>query len=79
MSMNEKQKDIAIWTAMILAAMLVFPPFEDGYRCGGYQFILRVPDACAMNIPRLLIQWLGVILVGGILWLSESEKDDKEK
>ncbi len=74
--MNSNQKVTAITVASILAAMLLFPPYEPGLSCELYDFILRPYGFCVINIPRLLVQWLGVIVIGGIVyWVQKDEED----
>ena len=66
--MNGDQRTTAINVACVIGAMILFPPYHYvPVRCGGYDFILAVHDICTINIPRLLLQWLCVILVGGIV------------
>ena len=80
--MNDNQKSTAICVAMFLALMMIFPPLQhSGSSCGGYDFILRVPNYCTINIPRLLLQWLCVVVVGGIVYWTEEndEENDEEK
>jgi len=77
-NMNEAQESVAGWTAIAIAAMLVFPPLT-GSSCNGYDFIFSL-GYCKVNIPLLLLQWLGVLLVGGIFYFiagRENESNDE--
>lgn len=73
--MNKDQKTTAYFVAAVLTIMLMFPP-TDG--CG-YKRLVNISRLCPMDIPRLLVQWLGVVLIGGLVWWAEKKEDDKEK
>lgn len=74
--MNANQKDTAMVVAAILATMMLFPPYVSNVSCGGYDFILATPKWCNINIPRLLIQWLCVIVVGAIMCVVQKDDDE---
>lgn len=71
--MNKKQQTILMVTAILVTAMLLFPPYT--YRSvantysTGYGFIFDLSRNAAVNIPLLLTQWLGVLIVGAIAFL----------
>ncbi len=80
--MNRKQRCALIASAVIIALMLLFPPFHWPRGLGGpvdnrgYGFLFDVPDGGpTVNIGTLLVQWLGVILVAGILWFAFQDKN----
>lgn len=59
----------------IIAAMFIYPPFQVIANNGmtfnmGYEWIFDSPKRGGMvanvNVPMLLIQWVGVLIVGGI-------------
>jgi hypothetical protein len=55
----------------VLVAMIVYPPFYLVVANGavlnkGYHWIFRPPDMATVNVSMLLIQWIGVLVVGGI-------------
>lgn len=69
--MNEKQRNVLFWMAGIIALMLLFPPSR-------YDFIF---SARRIDGGILIIQWIGVFLVGGILLyaLKGNSKDSESK
>ena len=82
--MNKTQRIILIIVTIVIFLMLLFPPFLVTGPLGitynwGYSFILyppsyKVPNVnntyySIMDIKRLLVQWVGVLIIGGILWI----------
>ena len=78
--MKKNQRIVLFATAMILIAMLLFPPFKSQYLQGvtvnaGYAFILKPPTyklynsayKSQVNLALLGLQYLIVATVGGIL------------
>lgn len=74
-AMSQNQKRILMAVLAIVAAMLVFPPFQVINSNGmafnmGYGWIFDSPKrgsiTANVNIPMLLTQWVGVLIVGGI-------------
>jgi hypothetical protein len=44
----------------------------------GYAFLFDVPDGRpTVNAGTLVVQWVGVIVVGGILWFAFQDKKNK--
>lgn len=76
--MNKKQKNILITVIVTIITMLIFPPFQVINRWGvaynmGYGWLFSPPMSMGMvtanvNITMLIIQWLGVLIVGGIAY-----------
>lgn len=73
--MNKNQQRILIGIVIIVAAMLVYPPFKVTAHNGaifnmGYDWILAPPKrgyiVATVNASMLMIQWIGVLIVGGI-------------
>lgn len=73
--MSQNQKRILMAVLAIVAAMFVYPPFQVINNNGmafnmGYGWIFDSPKRVSMvanvNVPMLLIQWVGVLIVGGI-------------
>ncbi|WP_100638212.1 DUF4339 domain-containing protein [Marinobacter salexigens] len=69
---------IVLWVVIIITiGMILYPPFQVTYqgtvRNMGYHFLLSPPAAgrlvASVNGSFLLIQLLGVAIVGGALWL----------
>jgi hypothetical protein len=82
--MNTKQTKILKWAIAVITIMLLFPPFEAyhlkiGTVKSGYAFIfsgLETSGSIAANInaSQLIVQWLGVLIITGLLCLVY--KDD---
>ena len=76
--MNGKQKGILIWSAIIIVLITLFPPFlyltpwEEAYT--EYDFLFAATDASQIYIPFVLIEYLGVIIVAGLLVWAFKEK-----
>ncbi|OPY82514.1 MAG: hypothetical protein A4E65_00814 [Syntrophorhabdus sp. PtaU1.Bin153] len=75
--MNKKQRWILFSCAAIIALMLLFPPFyyptglHGPTRNMGYAFLFNAPESeSTVNIGTLLVQWIGVLIVGAILWFA---------
>ena len=69
--MNQIQRYIMVAVITILVAMIAYPPFHSVFANGavsnkGYHWIFRPPDMATVNVSMLLIQWIGVLVVGGI-------------
>ena len=74
--MNGDQKFVAYVAYIILGLMLLFPPYEN---CDSYHtLILKAKSYCDVDIPLLLIQWLCVIMVGGIAYFVEGNKNKND-
>ena len=78
--MNEKQKHVLIAVAAIIALMLLYPPFQmfTGTRIHrtGYDWLFDLPQRAVVDIGTLGLQWVGVLIVGGIIFfvLKDGEK-----
>ena len=77
--MNERQRTILVVVGVIIALMLFFPPYtvvagSPGRVIeSGYTLILNLPRGATVDIGMLLVQWLGVVVVGVIaLFLSKN-------
>lgn len=87
--MNPNQKRIIIAMITIIVAMLLWPPFQvditttDNHLIynEGYSWFLDPPTKntvvpATVNISMLLIQWIGVLVVGGLaLFLAKGQPD----
>jgi hypothetical protein len=91
-TMNEKQKKILICGLILLVVMTVFPPwistfhYKDarGQRSEGYHFIGGPPEptdlryiSIGIDTVRLFIQYLGVLLLTGLIILLVSRNERK--
>ena len=74
MNFNGLQKKALVSVAVIVLAMLLYPPFRvQGYGTNssiiletGYAWIFSLPERATVDVVTLLIQWIGVLIVGGI-------------
>lgn len=65
--------------AVTVAAMLIFPPYHAVNGRGnivrfGYAFIFDLPVNASVNVTQLIVQWIGVLIIGGILSLLLKRK-----
>jgi len=72
--MNKNQKIVLAVVAIAIVLMLAFPPFyaetETRTFNEGYSFILDPPTRHSnVNIGLLLVQWVGVLILGGLAWI----------
>ena len=79
--MNEKQKHVLIAVAAIIALMLLYPPFQMSLGTNkiyqtGYDWLFDLPQPAVVDIGTLGLQWVGVLIVGGIIFfvLKDREK-----
>jgi hypothetical protein len=77
--MNKKQRSVLFASAAVIMLMLLFPPFHysiPGRAINvGYGCLFDPPgDRPTVNAGMLLVQWVAVILVGGILWFALRDK-----
>ena len=75
--MNKNQRLVLIGVSVLVAIMIIFPPFQSMVVRGmhlGYSFILDPPGGySSVNVPLLVVQIFGVIIIGGILFLVEKD------
>lgn len=69
--MNTKQRLVLKLTALVIVAMVLYPPYQLVGRGLGYHWIFTGPDYEFATIDGnlLLVQWVGVCLMGGIAYL----------
>ncbi|MDP2984080.1 MAG: DUF2569 family protein [Candidatus Latescibacter sp.] len=86
MNFNQNQKLIIVSMIVLIIVMLMYPPFHLVNNNGisinkGYGWIIDPPGGRAtVNVSMLLIQWVGVLLVGGLaLFLSKNSKEQPQK
>lgn len=84
--MTKFQRNVLYLAVIVILAMLVYPPFvlKRGHGVEinmGYGWLLDPPKrdslTASVNYPLLLAQWVGVLLVTGILWLVGRERPRK--
>lgn len=72
--MNETQRKILISTAVVVALMVIFPPyiveFKGTVTTAGYGFLFDLPSRAVVNAKTLLVQIFGAAVVGGLAFLA---------
>jgi len=80
--MNETQKRILICVGATILAMLIYPPYRI-YGFGrnsntviqsGYTFLFELPNRATVDATTLLIQWVGILIVGAIAFFLLKSK-----
>lgn len=72
---KDRLRSILIFSiAVTVAAMMFFPPYIGYDRFGrvwkvGYALIFDLPSNVSVNVTQLIVQWIGVLIIGGILSL----------
>jgi hypothetical protein len=77
---NTTQRLVLVAVGVVALAMFLFPPFYLRYANGvvanlGYHFLFDPPTerglraAGLVHAPTLLVQFLGLLVVGGVAWL----------
>ena len=79
--MNAGQKLILKICALIILAMMIYPPYQLLGRGMGYHFVFTGADHRQATIDGglLLVQWVGVCLIGGIAYLLARDADGGER
>lgn len=75
--MNTKQRRILVAAAIVIVAMLLYPPFnlvgrfDPAYAHARfvYGWLFEPPYDAHVNVELLLTQWLAVGIVAGIAWV----------
>ncbi len=83
MKMNDYQRYVCIAVAVIIALMLLFPPWfivRGSITQGlGHSFLFDPPRAGSrygyVNVATLMLQWVGVLIIGGILFFIVKDKE----
>jgi len=86
--MNQNQKRILMVVIAMVFAMLIYPPFQIVHNNGlvfnmGYNWLIEPPQqwdvAATVNVSMLLIQWIGVLIVGGLAFsLARTETQESK-
>ena len=65
--MNDRQRKTLIIVAVLIAGMILYPPFQIKGHGLGYSWIFSPPyDDATINVSQLLVQWIAVAIIGGI-------------
>ncbi|MCK4842888.1 MAG: hypothetical protein KAT04_13580 [Methylococcales bacterium] len=77
--MNETQKIIIIGMIIAVIAVFLFPPHAIFPKGGGvlrlgYSLITDIPEHYSIHVTLLVVEWLGVFLVGGLLYTLFKDK-----
>ena len=80
--MNKKQINAIKTSAVVIGLMLIYPPYRiygynsnsSGIVASGYEFIFSLPDRAVIDIFSLLIQWIGVGIVGFAYFYISKDK-----
>jgi hypothetical protein len=73
---NDLQRKVLITVSAVVLCMLLFPPFENDHIgwSKGYAFILEPPYQSSLDVITLIVQWLGVLIVGAIAFFIAKDK-----
>jgi len=76
---NQTQKNVLIALAVIITGMLLYPPFHRVYANGitigaRYNWLFDAPHQATVDIGTLLVQWLGVLIIGGIIFFIVKDR-----
>ena len=83
--MNKKQQCLLYVCAAVIVLMLLSPPFRVPGGGQDYDIIFDAGargrwDGATVDVGMLLVQWLGVILVGATLWFAfRDRKEEAQK
>jgi hypothetical protein len=80
--MNDMQKRLLIAVGVIVLGMLLYPPYRvygvgdsaNTLRDTGYALIFELPFRAIVDIGTLLVQWVGVLIVGSIAFFLLKSK-----
>ena len=78
MKINENQKMILYIAIVVMVLMFLFPPMVLTVynRAWGYKFLFTVisDNELSINMTQLMLQWVGVAIVGGVAFLLAGDK-----
>ncbi len=78
--MNKKQRNVLIAVAVVVLAMLLYPPWQlklsEGRVFGrGFGWLFAPSDPRAtVDVGLLIAEWIGVLIVGGIAYLMLKDR-----
>ncbi len=65
--MNKMQRGVLIASGAVVLMMLLYPPYLSNQGTD-YAFLFAPPWRATVNVATLIVQWLGVSIVGGIAY-----------
>lgn len=73
--MNDRQRTILIVAGILIGLMMMYPPFQLPTGHGmGYSWLFSPPhDYATINASQLLVQWVAVLLIGGIAFVLSGQ------
>lgn len=82
MNMNEFQRKVLIGVGAVVFVMLLYPPYRiHGYGGSsnaiiqsGYALLFDLPNRATVDVITLLVQWIGVLIVGAIAFFLLKNK-----
>jgi hypothetical protein len=85
MKINKQQKNVLIGVASLIVAALIYPPYRVfGWGVAsstvlesGYEFLFSLPDRASVDVLTLLAEWIGICLVGWILFQIASQQESE--
>lgn len=78
MTITIGQRTVLLACAATVAGMLIYPPLRLREFGRGYGWIFAIEEGLAINAAQLLVQWVGVLLVGGIAFvLAGTERTER--
>ena len=81
MKINDNQRTLLIVAAVVIFCMLLFPPWviiggRGNAISSGYAFMLDLPSRATIDTVTLVVQWLGVLIVGAIIFFILGDHRD---
>jgi len=74
-NMNDRQRTILIVAGSLIGLLMLYPPFQLHTGLGlGYSWLFFPPkDHAVINASQLLVQWVAVLLIGGIAFVLSGQ------
>lgn len=79
--MNNMQKKVLIAVATVVLGMLLYPPYRifgsgsySSIMETGYTWLFSLPYIAIVDVATLVVQWIGVLIVGGIAFFLLKDK-----
>jgi hypothetical protein len=75
--MNRHQKRVLVIGGILIALALLYPPFQIMGRGMGYSWLFSPPhDVAIINAGQLIVQWVAIVLIGGVAYLLVKDLPD---